>query len=68
MTAVTSDGVFHAFASFILLSNISVMFTAYQVVNFVTAVADLGGVPRVPEPPLPSAQSVRMRSTHVVYA
>ena len=31
-------------------------------------VADLGGVPRVPEPPLPSAQSVRMRATHVVYA
>ena len=35
MTAVTSDAVFHAFASFIFLSNISVMFTAYQVVNFV---------------------------------
>ena len=35
MTAVTSDGVFHAFASFIFLSNTSVMFTAYQVVNFV---------------------------------
>ena len=33
--AVTSDAVFHAFASFIFLSNISVMFTAYQVVNFV---------------------------------
>ena len=36
MTAVTSDTVFHAFASFIFLSNISVMFTTYQVVNFVT--------------------------------
>ena len=35
MTAVTSDAVFHAFASFIFLSNISVMFTAFQVVNFV---------------------------------
>ena len=35
ITAVTSDAVFHAFASFIFLSNISVMFTAYQVVNFV---------------------------------
>ena len=36
ITAVTGDAVFHAFASFIFLSNISVMFTAYQVVNFVT--------------------------------
>ena len=36
MTAVTSDAVFHAFASFMFLSNISVMFTKYQVVNFVT--------------------------------
>ena len=35
ITAVTSDAVFHAFASFIFLSNISVMFTTYQVVNFV---------------------------------
>ena len=35
MTAVTSDAVFHAFASFIFLSNISVMLTVYQVVNFV---------------------------------
>ena len=35
MTAVTSDAVFHAFASFIFLSNISVMFTTFQVVNFV---------------------------------
>ena len=35
ITAVTSDAVFHAFASFIFLSNISVMFTAGQVVNFV---------------------------------
>ena len=35
ITAVTSDAVFHAFASFIFLSNISVMFTAYEVVNFV---------------------------------
>ena len=33
--AVTSDAVFHAFASFIFLSNISVMFTASQMVNFV---------------------------------
>ena len=33
---VTSDVVFHAFASFIFLSNISVMFTTFQVVNFVT--------------------------------
>ena len=32
---MTSDAVFHAFASFIFLSNISVMFTTYQVVNFV---------------------------------
>ena len=36
MTAVTSDAVFRAFASFIFLSNISVMFTTYQMVNFVT--------------------------------
>ena len=36
ITAVTGDAVFHAFASFIFLSNISVMFTAYQVVHFVT--------------------------------
>ena len=36
MTAVTSDAVFHAFASFIFLSNISVMFTTYQMVNIVT--------------------------------
>ena len=35
ITAVTSDAVFRAFASFIFLSNISVMFTTYQVVNFV---------------------------------
>ena len=36
ITAVTGAAVFHAFASFIFLSNIiSVMFTAYQVVNFV---------------------------------
>ena len=35
MTAVTSDAVFHAFASFIFLSNISVMSTAYQMVNFI---------------------------------
>ena len=35
ITAVTGDAVFHAFASFIFLSNISVMFTTYQVVNFV---------------------------------
>ena len=36
ITAVTGDAVFRAFASFIFLSNISVMLTAYQVVNFVT--------------------------------
>ena len=36
MTAVTGDAVFHAFASFIFLSNISVMFTTYQMVNIVT--------------------------------
>ena len=36
ITAVTSDAVFHAFASFIFLSNISVMFTTYQMVNIVT--------------------------------
>ena len=36
ITAVTSDAVFHAFASFIFLSNFSVMFTACQVVNMVT--------------------------------
>ena len=35
ITAVTSDAVFRAFASFIFLSNISVMFTAGQVVHFV---------------------------------
>ena len=35
ITAVTSDAVFHTFASFIFLSNISVMFTANEVVNFV---------------------------------
>ena len=35
IAAVTSDAVFHAFASFIFLSNISVMFTTFQVVNFV---------------------------------
>ena len=35
ITAVTGDAVFHAFASFIFLSNISVMFTTFQVVNFV---------------------------------
>ena len=35
ITAVTSDAVFHAFASFIFLSNISVMFTTYQIVNSV---------------------------------
>ena len=36
ITTVTGDAVFHAFASFIFLSNFSVMFTACQVVNFVT--------------------------------
>ena len=36
MTTVTGDAVFHAFASFIFLSNISLMFTACQVVNMVT--------------------------------
>ena len=36
ITTVTGDAVFHAFASFIFLSNISVMFTTFQVVNFVT--------------------------------
>ena len=35
VTAVTGDAVFHALASFIFLSNISVLFTALQVVNFV---------------------------------
>ena len=35
ITAVTGDAVFHAFASFIFLSNISVLFTALQIVNFV---------------------------------
>ena len=35
MTAVTSDAVFHTFSSFIFLSNISVLFTTYQMVNFV---------------------------------
>ena len=35
ITAVTGDAVFHAFASFIFLSNTSVMFTTFQVVNFV---------------------------------
>ena len=35
ITAVTSDAVFRALASFIFLSNISVMFTAGQVVHFV---------------------------------
>ena len=42
MTAVTSDAVFRAFASFIFLSNISVMFTTYQVVNFVTVLNSTG--------------------------
>ena len=36
MTAATSDGVFHAFASFIFLSNVSVLLTANEVVNFFT--------------------------------
>ena len=36
MTAVTGDAVFHAFASFIFLSNTSVMFTVNEIVNFVT--------------------------------
>ena len=36
ITAVIGDAVFHAFASFIFLSNISVAFTTYQVVKFVT--------------------------------
>ena len=35
VTAVTSDAVFHAFASFIFLSNVSVLLTANEVVNFV---------------------------------
>ena len=35
VTAVTGDAVFRAIASFIFLSNISVMFTAYQMVNFI---------------------------------
>ena len=42
MTAVTSDAVFRAFASFIFLSNISVMFTTYQVVNFVIVLNSTG--------------------------
>ena len=36
IAAVTSDAVFRAFASFIFLSNNSVLLTAYQVVKFVT--------------------------------
>ena len=36
ITAVTGDAVFRAFASFIFLANITVMFTAHQMVNFVT--------------------------------
>ena len=35
ITAVTSDAVFHAFSSFIFLSNIYVLFTTYQMVHFV---------------------------------
>ena len=35
VTAVTSDAVFRAFASFIFLTNITVMFTAYQMIYFV---------------------------------
>ena len=35
ITAVTSDAVFRTFASFIFLSNVSVMFASYQMVNFV---------------------------------
>ena len=35
MTAVTSDAVFHTFASFIFLSNISVISTANEVANFI---------------------------------
>ena len=36
ITAVTGDAVFRAFASFIFLSNTSVMLTTFEVVNFVT--------------------------------
>ena len=42
ITEVTGGAVFHAFASFMFLSNISVMFTAYQVVNFVTVFNSIG--------------------------
>ena len=36
VTTVTSDAVFHAFASFIFLANITVMFTTHQMIDFVT--------------------------------
>ncbi|CAI8015491.1 hypothetical protein GBAR_LOCUS9592 [Geodia barretti] len=42
ITGVTSDAVFRAFASFIFLSNISVMFASYQMVNFVTVYNSVG--------------------------
>ena len=42
ITAVTGDAVFHAFASFIFLSNISVLFTTYQVINFLPVVNSTG--------------------------
>jgi hypothetical protein len=42
ITAVTSDAVFRAFASFIFLSNVSVMFASYQMVNFVKVYNSVG--------------------------
>ena len=42
ITAVSSDAVFHAFASFMFLSNISVLFTANEVVNFVAVCNSTG--------------------------
>ena len=37
MTAITSDAVFHAFASFIFLSNAPMLLTAYQVERYLTS-------------------------------
>jgi hypothetical protein len=42
VTGVTNDAVFRAFASFIFLSTISVMFASYQMLNFVTVYNSVG--------------------------
>ena len=43
---VTGDAVFHAFASFILLSNISVMFAVYQMLNYIELQNSSGSIRR----------------------